>query len=235
MDVQQYLNYTTAPWGRLFYRLVWHNLEFAGKQILDFGSGFGITADKLAEKNSVVAVEPSEELLSNRKCSNTYTQLCGDKTLLNNINDNSFDIIVCHNVLEYVEARTEIINEFYRLLKPGGILSVVKHNRYGKIMQKAVFEYDIEQSLALINGKNSTSENFGLIDEYTLDELKEYCKNKFDIQNIFGVRAFYGLQSNDFKNDDKWIDKMYMLECAAENIDELKNIAFFHHVILKKI
>jgi hypothetical protein len=28
---------------------------------------------------------------------------------------------------------------------------------------------------------------------------------------------------------------MYNLECAAEEIPEFRNIAFFHHIILKRI
>lgn len=235
LNVQNYFEYINAPWGRLFYELVWHNLEFVGKSVLDFGSGFGVTADKLAERNDVVAIEPNGQLLLNRKQNNQYTQLCGSMDVLKGLCSNSFDVVICHNVLEYVVERAEIINEFYRILKPGGLLSIVKHNKYGKIMQKAVFEYNAEQALKLLKGENIESPNFGQINEYSLDDLAEYCDNRFSVKNIYGIRTFYGLQNNDIKFSENWLENMFKLECAAENIDEFKNIAFFHHVLLEKL
>lgn len=46
MNINGYLDYINVPWGRLFYRLVWHNLGFKDKKILDFGSGFGVTSNQ---------------------------------------------------------------------------------------------------------------------------------------------------------------------------------------------
>lgn len=72
MNINGYLDYINAPWGRLFYRLVWHNLGFKDKKILDFGSGFGVTSNHLAKFNDVTAVEPNGELLEHRICDNRY-------------------------------------------------------------------------------------------------------------------------------------------------------------------
>lgn len=50
-----------SPWDRMLKRIVWEQLgEIEGKRILDFGSGEGITANHFANKNAIVAVEPSE-------------------------------------------------------------------------------------------------------------------------------------------------------------------------------
>lgn len=236
MNVQNYFEYTKAPWGRLFYKLVLHNLPFENKNILDFGSGFGITASALAEKNSVTAVEPNEEMLFLRAKDDSYTQLHGRTEILKGMPDRFFDVIICHNVFEYISVadREDILNEFYRILKPDGILSVIKHNKYGKIMQKAVFEFDVNSTLALLDGKNIESFNFGQIKEYSLKELLTYCEGKFIMQDFYGVRTFYGLQNNGIKFNENWLSDMFKLECAAESVDELRNVAFFHHVILKK-
>ncbi len=236
MNVNNYFEYTKTPWGQLFYKLVLHNLPFENKNILDFGSGFGITAKALAEKNSVTAVEPNEEMLSFTEKDVRCIQLYGGTEILKTMPDCSYDVIICHNVFEYVSVaeREDVLNQFFRLLKPDGILSVIKHNRYGKIMQKAVFECDAEQAMSLLCGENSVSANFGEINEYSLDELNEYCNGKFEIQSICGIRTFYGLQRNEVKTKEGWLNDMYELECAAESVDELRNIAFFHHVILEK-
>ena len=52
-------------WERLFKRIVWQQMgDISGKRILDFGSGEGITADRFAASNEVIAIEPSEAMLS---------------------------------------------------------------------------------------------------------------------------------------------------------------------------
>ena len=232
INVQGYLDTVNAPWGKLFYKLVWHNIDCKGKKILDFGSGFGVTADYFAKNNEVTAIEPNEEMLKHRFCTNEYSQIVGGIESLRKIPNQSYDIIICHNVLEYLDNRTELLCEFSRVLKPYGFVSIVKHNKAGKIMQKAVFEYKINEALELINNGNAVSANFGTINEYDNCELEKYCEDSFEIDKIYGVRMFFALQRNELKMESDWISNMYNLECTTEEIPEFRNIAFFHHVIL---
>ncbi len=179
MDINGYLDYINAPWGRLFYRLVWHNLGFKDRKILDFGSGFGVTSNHLAKFNDVTAVEPNGELLEHRICDNRYEQIIGSIDKLKGMEDSSFDVILCHNVLEYIENRAGLIAEFHRLLKNDGILSIVKHNKNGKVMHKAVFENNIDEAMSLLGGENATSQNFGTIDEYEIEDLQDCIAERF--------------------------------------------------------
>ena len=235
VNVKGYLDYLQTPWGRLFYRLVWHNLDFKDKKILDFGSGFGVSANYLAKHNDVTAVEPNEEMLAHRISENHYTQICGSVEVLKDMPAGSFDVILCHNVLEYVENRAEIISEFHRLLKKDGILSIVKHNKDGKIMHKAVFENNAEEAMALLKGAKASSANFGTIDEYESEELQEYTGDRFSLEKVGGIRTFFGIQPNVFKSEPDWEDKMFELECAVEGNPVYSRVAFFQHLILKKI
>ncbi len=233
INIQGYLDYIKTPWGKLFYELVWHNIKCENKKILDFGSGFGVTADYLAKNNNVTAIEPSNEIIKHRHCNNEYSQIIGDFEALRQLPNQSFDMIICHNVLEYIENRTEIFSEFKRVLKANGFISIVKHNKMGKIMQKAVFEYKINEALELINNGNAVSANFGTINKYANCDLEKYCEGAFKIDKIYGVRMFFALQRNELKTESDWFLNMYKLECAAEEIKEFRDIAFFHHVILK--
>ena len=235
-DIKNYFDYVNAPWGQLFYKLVWRDLQdVCQKKVLDFGSGFGITADFLAAENYVTAIEPNREMLKYSYRKNEYVQIIGDTQKLCEIPSDTFDVVICHNVLEYVENRSELIKELCRVLKIGGVLSVVKHNRAGRIMHKAVFEFDADGALALINGDGALSVNFGTVDEYYSSELEKYSDGLLVMEKTYGLRMFYALQPNEVKNFDDWIEKMYNLECAASEIEEFRNIAFFHHVILKRV
>ena len=128
-----------APWELLQKKITWEQLKFIhGKRVLDFGSGNGITADHFAIDNEVIAIEPDEMMLQNRSTENDYTQIKGAIKELENFDDGSFDVILCHNVFEYADEREEIMKEFARILKKTGYLSISKHNRAGRVMQMVV-------------------------------------------------------------------------------------------------
>lgn len=233
INIEGYLNTVNAPWGKLFYRLLWHNLEYKGKRILDFGSGFGITADHFAERNEVIALEPNEDMIRNRFQTNTYEQIEGGIDKLRELPDHSFDAVFCHNVMEYLDERVELLQEFHRVLKKDGFVSIVKHNKTGKIMHKAVFDNNVDAALELLNEGKDISQNFGMINEYELAELSHYCKGLFRISKLYGIRTFFGLQRNEYKSAPDWVEKMFILESAVESIPEFQNVAAFHHVILE--
>ena len=59
-----------------------------------------------------------------------------------------------------------------------------------------------------------------------------YSRGCLNIKKIFGVRTFFGLQRNEVKREEDWLQKMFQLECMAEERPEFRDIAFFHHIIL---
>lgn len=233
IDVQGYIGTTIAPWGKLFYRLVWNHLHCERKRILDFGSGLGITANYLAKKNEVIAIEPNSEMIANRVSENPYVQLVGSMDELKKIPDESLDVIICHNVLEYVEDRKCVLQEFTRILKRDGFVSILKHNKAGKIMQKVVFENNTDDAIKLLSNMDIDSVNFGTIREYEVKDLEEDSNFRLRIDHVYGLRTFYALQRNDWKYEEEWIENMFRMECAVEELSEFREIAFFHHVILK--
>lgn len=141
------------PWEALLKKVIWRQLgEIKGKKILDFGSVPGLTACYLAGENQVTAIEPDKESISNRCKEKDYQQLCGSTELLKEFPNEAFDIIVCHNVLEYAPDREVIVRDFSRLLKKDGCISIVKHNRPGRVMQMVVLLNDFEQANSLLDG-----------------------------------------------------------------------------------
>lgn len=222
-------------WERLFKKIVWNQLgEVKGKRILDFGSGEGITANYFAKENTVVAVEPSKEMLKNAWRDYEYTQIIGDVSKLAEFEENSFDFVICHNVLEYVDEKEQVVNELYRLLKKDGKLSVVKHNRAGRVMQMAVLLDDIDKANDLLDGKNGSTLKFGAIRYYEDGDISKWNRGLKQI-DTYGIRTFWDLQQNQEKqNTEEWQAKMIQLEMRVSQIEEYRNIAFFHHLIYKK-
>ena len=222
-------------WERLFKKILWKQLgNISGKYILDFGSGEGITANHFAKDNKVIAVEPWEEMLKNVWRDYEYKQIIGDLSALFNFSDNTFDIVFCHNVLEYVDDKAEVMHELSRILKPDGVLSLVKHNRIGRVMQMAVLLDDFEKANALLDGEDGMASKFGKIQYYKEGQIEKWCP-ELSCEKIYGIRTFWDLQQNQGRHsDENWQDEMMKLEMRVSELDEFRDISFFHHLILRK-
>lgn len=224
-----------APWEKLLKIILWRQIgDIRGKRVLDYGSGLGITANHYARYNKVTAVEPSSERIRGRMQAQEYDQLEGGLEVLRTLPSDYYDVVFCHNVLEYAWERADILQELQRVLKPGGFLSLVKHNRAGRVMQMAVLLDDFERANALLDGKVSMTSQYGAIDYYD-DEDVLVWGNKLGLERKFGIRCFWDLQQNQDKHEsEEWQQKMIQLEQRVAEKEEYRAIAFFHHLILRK-
>lgn len=223
------------PWECLMKKMVWEQLgDICGKKILDFGSGIGVTANYLAKNNDVIAIEPNEESVNGRWADNQYVQIKGSTEELRKFEDETFDKIICHNVLEYAEDREDIVKEFGRILKNDGKISVVKHNRAGRVMQMVVLLNDFEHAHSLLDGNDGTTSMYGAIRYYEDKDIENWCPSLM-IEKTLGMRTFWDMQQNQENHKDPdWQDKMVEIEMRVSDMDEYKEIAFFHHLIIKK-
>ena len=101
-------------------------------------------------------------------------------------------------------------------------------------MHKAVFENNVDEAMALLRGENAISQNFGMINEYEIWDLKDWIAGKFALDKVYGIRTFYGIQPNSFKSEPDWEEKMFLLECAVESEPVYANVAFFQQLLLKR-
>ena len=231
-DYRAYLN---TPWGKLFYRIALAQLgELRGKRILDFGSGFGITSDALAASNDVTAIEPNGEMADGASRVNMYRQIVGGAEKLASEKDGSYDVILCHNVLEYVEDRAAVMREFSRLISPDGSVSVIKHNHAGKVMQTAILANDLAGARALLDGADAESNCFGRIGVYGDGEVEAWSDGALRIADRMGIRIFFGLQPNEVKTGQDWSDEAFALEMSACRMSPYYDVAFYHHIIMRK-
>ena len=234
MDIQQYKQMLEQPWGKIQYVITFAQLEhIKGKKILDFGSGFGLVSQFLAQNNEVVAIEPQEEMLFSYS-NHRYEKILGSLEQVEKFESESFDIVLCYNVLEYIDGncRVNYLSELKRVLKRDGKLSIIKHNQVGKIMQAVVFSNDVDQALDLLNGNEFKSVSFSQGTTYTIDELLEMSKMK--LENYQAIRTFYSLQMNEVKTKDNWLEKMTEMELAVCDLYPYKDISFLQHVWLVK-
>ena len=234
MDIQQYKQMLEQPWGKIQYEITFAQLvHLKNKKILDFGSGLGLVSQFLGENNEVVAIEPEKEMLFAYP-NHTYEKILGSLEQVEKFESESFDIVLCHNVLEYIEEknRENYLSELKRVLKQDGKLSIIKHNQVGKIMQAVVFSNDVDQALELLKGNEFRSVSFNSGTTYTIDKLLEMSKMK--LVKYQAIRTFYSLQMNEVKTKDNWLKKMTEMELAVCDLYPYKDISFLQHVWLMK-
>ena len=235
-SVENYRNMVEQPWGKMFYDQIFKQLELPGDErlkVLDFGAGFCITSKHYAEEHDVTSVEPNEEMYSVR-FEGDYTLITKGIEYLTMIEDNTYDVVICHNVLEYADDKDTILKELGRVLKPGGKLSIIKHNVFGRALASAVFGDDPKASLNLLRGESEDS-MFGNRDVYPNEYLTDFYEGTMTLEEVYGIRAFFGLsKNNEIKYTDEWYNAMLELENKASTMDEYRRIAFFNHLIFVK-
>ncbi len=105
-----------------------------GKVLLDVGCGDGLIAFGALEKggaNRVIFSDISQDLLNHARSIAQEMHvidrcefLCASVDNLSALQDSSVDAVTTRSVLIYVAAKQKAFNEFYRVLKPDGRLSI---------------------------------------------------------------------------------------------------------------
>ncbi|MCT0449679.1 methyltransferase domain-containing protein [Lactococcus lactis subsp. lactis] len=228
------------PWGRMFYDLLFPQLLpnlTKDSKILSFGSGFGRTETFLMEQGfEVTGYEPDVEKLE-MMSDQTFRQLTGTfDDFAETVKNERYDVILIHNVLEYVLDRKVVLELLLSLLTDGGTLSIVKHSKYGSMIEMAAGRDNPQAALDVYENEAVASHNHGDILVYDDDWLTDFVANyKLKLQEKFGIRHFYGISQNaEIKETDNWYQPMLKLEQKVAKDQTLYPVARLHHLIFKK-
>jgi S-adenosylmethionine-dependent methyltransferase len=159
-DANKYASYLEGPEGRLRSDLAFANLQdFLPPQIkpslcaLDLGCGTGATAVRLARLGmQVTLLDSSPAMLDIAKravreagVTDKVILQQGDATLLANLfHTRSFDVILCHNILEYCDDPGAVLRGGARALRDSSaILSVLVRNQAGEVLKAAIQAGDL--------------------------------------------------------------------------------------------
>ena len=127
--------------------------EIKGRQVLDVGCGTGIFAQELLQKGAnVTGMDVSENMLK------IAAETLGPKVKLfqadlaeplDFLEDESFDIVVASLSMHYIKHWDPVFEEFYRVLRPEGVLVFSTHHPF----------YDFEDSPTGVYFKTELIEN----------------------------------------------------------------------------
>ena len=158
---KEYAAYLETPEGRLRTDLAFANLEDflpqpqpgATLRALDVGCGTGATGIRLARLGFQVTLLDSSASMLNLARRAGEEAGAGDKVkvMAGDVGQmailfeaGTFDVIVCHNVLEFVDEPIALLRDMARTMRnSSSILSIVVRNRAGEVFKAALLRGDL--------------------------------------------------------------------------------------------
>ncbi|WP_143305894.1 class I SAM-dependent methyltransferase [Chitinophaga vietnamensis] len=170
------------------YKMVAHHL-LAGRRVLELGCGEGYGMMMLSPAtDTYIGLDkhsPSQEGLpeqaSFRQCQLPYLQ---------HIESNSFDTVICFQVIEHIKNDHALLAEARRVLKPGGTLLLTTPNKLTSLTRNPfhIREYRPSEMMALVRQHFPISSVQGV---YGNDRVMEYYEeNKQSVNNMMRFDIF---------------------------------------------
>ncbi|MFE0649949.1 class I SAM-dependent methyltransferase [Streptomyces sp. NPDC059534] len=224
-----------APWGRLRYTLAEANLmrhldDGPGGgplRVLDLAGGDGGDALRLAARgHHVTVVDHAPAMLAAAEAraagsglpERVTCVLADVHALPAEIADGGFDVVLCHNLLQYVDDVPGTLATAIAPLKEGGLLSVMAMNRHSAPLNVAVRQLDPAAALAALDTDRLRTEMFD--SDLTLHTAEEIipaleahgCR---DVHH-YGIRSFCDYLTDDArKYDPAYYADLERLELAT--------------------
>lgn len=200
--------------------------------IVDVGGGTGGLAVPFAALgHNVTVVDPSPDALAaaQRRAAEAGARLAsvqGEAASLDSLVGPA-DLVICHNVLEYVDEPTDAMSAIARVLRPSATVSVLASNAVAAVLHRALAGRFAEARAMLADAAAGTPRRF------TLPELTALLEQAgLHAGEAHGLRIFTGLVPGALLDGDAAAtEALRALEAAAASTPPLRDIAAQLHVL----
>jgi S-adenosylmethionine-dependent methyltransferase len=219
--------------------------------VVDVGAGTGGFAVRLAALgHHVTVVDPSPDALAGARwraaeLGVTLTAVQGEAgDLAGLVGEGTADLVVCHNVLEYVDSPAAAMAAVARVLRAGGTVSVLAANVVAAVLQRALAgRYDEARRLLephspaagpLAPAPAPAAPALTEHRRFTLTELTALIEGAgLRVGEAQGIRVFAGLLPGAGA-DPNAADGLRDLEAVAAAYPALRDIAARLHVLASR-
>jgi SAM-dependent methyltransferase len=216
--------------------------------IVDVGGGTGGLAVPFAVLgHNVTVVDPSPDALAaaQRRAAEAgarLTSVQGEAASLDSLVGPA-DLVICHNVLEYVDEPAAAMSAIARVLRPSATVSVLASNAVAAVLHRALAGRFAEARVLLISGGTTPVDPprtgglpappFPPGRRFTLPELTALLEQAgLRAGEAHGLRIFTGLVPGALLDGDAAAtEALRALEEAAASIPPLRDIAAQLHVL----
>jgi S-adenosylmethionine-dependent methyltransferase len=249
-DAKKYAAYLKTPAGRLRSELAWENMRRflprnASKyRALDAGGGTGFASVLLAQIGlEVVLLDGSEQML---RIASRQAKACGvtarisfchaDVGKLPRLFDaESFEVVVCHNLLEYTEDPSATVRNIAHVLRKDGVLSVLVRNRAGEVLKDAVKSGDWKLATANLTAETVVDSLYGKpMRVFAPADLHELlARSGLEVVAQHGVRVFFDYLGLENLTDATY-SQIFELESTLGARPEFSPIARYIQAIARR-
>jgi S-adenosylmethionine-dependent methyltransferase len=247
----QYAAYLETPEGRLRLDLSFANLrEFLpqatrGLRALDLGAGTGVLAVRLAQLGfHVTLLDASSEMLDIAQHTAVEAGVAerialtrGEAGQLANLVEvESFDLILCHNILEFIDNPSEVLGAAARVLRDtSSIISVLVRNRAGEVTKAALLNGDLTTAARNLTAERGDESLYGgKVRLFTPDNLRAMLiAVSFAVIAERGVRVVSDFLPPKVSRTDEY-ERIFELERKLGAQPEFAAVARYSHFLARR-
>lgn len=236
-----------TPWGRLRYVTAAANLTErlppGPLAIVDVGGGNGLDAVELAAAgHHVTIVDSSEPSLAEARAiagerglaDRVATCRAGIDDVATIFEPGRFDVLLCHNVIQYLDDPAASLAGALGAVRSGGIVSVIAPNADADPLLTAVRTGDLAGALDLLDAPTRRTVAYGTETRacYPDRVRDDLAAIGLEVVARYGIRAVCDLLVDDeAKSDPEFYAGLERLELAlASRAPYLYTARFFHFV-----
>jgi S-adenosylmethionine-dependent methyltransferase len=204
----------------------------AALDIVDVGGGTGGLAVPFAALgHHVTVVDPSPDALAaaQRRAAEAGARLASVQGEAANLDSlvGPADLVICHNVLEYVDEPAAAMSAIARVLRPSAMVSVLASNAVAAVLHRALAGRFAEAHVLLADAAACTPRRFTLPELIALLEQAGLRPGE-----AHGLRIFTGLVPGALLDGDAAAtEALRALEEAAASTPPLRDIAAQLHLL----
>ncbi len=147
----------------------------------------------------------------------------------------SFDTVVCHNLLEYVESPSATIRDIARVLRKDAMLSVLVRNRAGEVLKDAIKSGDSKLARGNLNAETVMDSLYGEpVRVFDFAEVRDLLTRAgLEVVAEHGVRVFFDYMNLENLTDASY-PQIFELESTLGARPEFAAIARYIQVIARR-
>jgi S-adenosylmethionine-dependent methyltransferase len=249
-SIDRWIAENDLPWMKLKTEIGLSNLRKHLPQktlrILDAGGGSGADSLPLArEGHSVDLLDYSPEMLKVAK-ENAEREKLLDKIRFHTADVSQldrifpqpqFDVVLCHNVLQFVADVPKLLSMLSKVLLPGGILSLIGPNRYSMPYATAFLFRDLDEAFRQIDARTYQHRFFKTtVTEYSAGEIQAMLPDaSLNFDADYGIRClsdYWG--DNETKSKPEVWEKIVRLEYTLTDKSPYNLLARFWQIVAYK-
>ena len=166
------------------------------KDILEVGCGRGLMLSKLVAAKKRSGIDPSSVAIDFAILQNPNTEYRVAFAEKLPFGDNSFDLVYSLEVIEHVKEYESMVEEIFRVLKPGGVVYIQTPNYPIKRLYDFIFW--------ILGRRKEFADDYTHVTKLSSFKLRKIVKNKFRIVDIYSRNIlldskFSFLKSNFFR------------------------------------